>query len=154
MNAIKKFSAGAWVTCAVVILSLASLIAYLVNVSAAGYFQGANVHNLVLMVAAAAVLEAAAVALGWVRMPETVSQLVTGLCQIAAPVLLMACLINLIAARAEGLGFIYFSNADVILEVQTPENLSSATGTIVNMVLLGVAGITGIVSAFFGLKKK
>lgn len=154
MNAIKKFSAGTWIACAVVILSLASLIAYLVNVSAAGYFQGAAVRNLVLMVAAAAVLEAAAVALGWVRMPETVFQLVTGLCQIAAPVLLMACLINLIAARAEGLGFIYFSNADVILEVQTPENLSSATGTIVNMVLLGVAGITGIVSAFFGLKKK
>ena len=153
MNAIKKFSAGAWITCAVVILSLAALIAYLVNVSAVGYFQGAGVHNLVLMVAAAAVLEAAAVALGFVKLPENVFQLVSGVCQIAAPVLL-AGLINLIAARAEGLGFIYFSNADVILEVQTPENLASATGTIVNMILLAVAGITGIVSAFFGLKKK
>lgn len=154
MNAMKKFTAGAWVTCAVVILTLASLIAYLVNVSRVGYFQGADVHNLVLMVTAAALLEVAAVALGLVKVPETVFQLISGVCQIAAPVLLMAGLINLVAARAEGLGFIYFSNADVILEVQTPENLASATGTIVNMVLLAVAGITGIVSAFFGLKKK
>ena len=154
MNAMKKLSAGAWITCAVVILSLAALIAYLVNISAVGYFQGAGVRNLVLMVAAAAVLEAAAVALGFVKVPENVFQLVSGVCQIGAPVLLMVGLINLVAARAEGLGFIYFSNADVILEVQTPENLASATGTIVNMVLLAVAGIIGIVSAFFGLKKK
>lgn len=153
MNAIKKFSVGAWISIVVSVLSLASLVAYLVNTSSAGYFQKAEVSNLVVMALAAAVLEAAAIVLSQVDMPKTPAQLLVGLCQMAAPVLLMACLINLVAARAEGLAFIYFSNADVLLEVQTPENLSSATGAIVNMVLLGVASVTGIVSAFFTLKK-
>lgn len=154
MNAIKKFSAGAWITAATAVLGIVSLIVYFVNISGAGYFQGASVHNLVQMVVAAVVLEGAALALAQAKLPETASQLLSGVCQIAAPVLLMFCLISLVAARAEGLGFIYFSNADVILEVQTPENLSSATGTIVNMVLMGVTGIAGIVGAFCGLKKK
>ena len=64
------------------------------------------------------------------------------------------CLGNLAAARAEGLGFIYFSNADVILEVQTPANLSSATGTIANMACLGAAALAGMAGAFCGLTKK
>ncbi len=81
-------------------------------------------------------------------------EILSGVLCIAAPALLTLCLINLIAARAEGLGFIYFSNADVLLEVQTPENLSSATGTIANMVCLAMAVLFGMVSAFFGMKKK
>ena len=84
----------------------------------------------------------------------TAVALVQGALQIAAPVLLTLCLANLVAARAEGLGFIYFSNADVILEVQTPANLASATGTIANMVCLAVAMVIGIVGAFCGLRKK
>ena len=84
----------------------------------------------------------------------TVVELISGLLQIAVPVLLTLCLVNLIAARAEGLGFIYFSNADVLLEVQTPANLSSATGTIANMVLLGVAVLVSMVAAFFRTARK
>ena len=61
--------------------------------------------------------------------------------------------INLVSARVEGFAFIYFSNADVLLEVQTAANMSSATCAIVNLVLLAVSSIAGIVSAFFTLKK-
>ena len=81
-------------------------------------------------------------------------ELISGVMRIAVPVLLTLCLINLISARAEGLGFIYFSNADVTLEVQTPENLSSATGTIANMICLAVSAVVAMAAAFFRLTKK
>ena len=125
MNATKKLSAGAWLSIVTCVLSLAALVAYLINTSAAGYFQNATVSNLVL----------------------------TGLCQIAAPALLALAFINLVSARVEGFAFIYFSNADVLLEVQTAANMSSATCAIVNLVLLAVSSIAGVVSAFFTLKK-
>lgn len=153
MKAIQKLTAGAWITCVCAVLSVAALIAYLCNINSAGYFSGAAVTNLALFAILAALLEAAAVAVSQSKLNPTACELIIGVCQILAPVLLTLCLINLVAARAEGLGFIYFSNADVALEVQTPANMASAAGTIVNMVLLGVAAVTGMVSAFCTLKK-
>ena len=151
MNATKKLSAGAWLSIVTCVLSLAALVAYLINTSAAGYFQNATVSNLVLMVVGAAVLEA--VVLSMVKGAKKVVDLLTGLCQIAAPALLALAFINLVSARVEGFAFIYFSNADVLLEVQTAANMSSATCAIVNLVLLAVSSIAGVVSAFFTLKK-
>lgn len=157
MNVIKKFSVGAWITLAAAVLAIVSIIVYTVNISSAGYFQNAAVSNLIPFCVLAIVALVAAVALGQLKLPapaSTVMELVTGTLQIVAPVLLTLCLANLVAARAEGLGFIYFSNADVILEVQTPDNMASATGTIANMVCLGVAMVVGIVGAFCTLRKK
>ena len=148
MNATKKLSAGAWLSIVTCVLSLAALVAYLINTSAAGYFQNATVSNLVLMV-----VGAAAVVLSMVKGAKKVVDLLTGLCQIAAPALLALAFINLVSARVEGFAFIYFSNADVLLEVQTAANMSSATCAIVNLVLLAVSSIAGVVSAFFTLKK-
>lgn len=153
MTTTKKLSAGAWLSIVTCVLSLAALVAYLINTSAAGYFQNATVSNLVLMVVGAAVLEAAAVGLSMVKGAKKVVDLLTGLCQIAAPALLALAFINLVSARVEGFAFIYFSNADVLLEVQTAANMSSATCAIVNLVLLALSSIAGIVSAFFTLKK-
>lgn len=153
----KKFSAGAWIACCAAVLSLVALIVYLINVGSAGYFQGASVSNLVLFSVLAIVLLAAAVVIGQLKLDgaaDKVLKLIAGCCQIVAPVLLAACLINLIAARVEGLGFIYFSNADVALEVQTPENLSSASGSIAAMVCYGVSMIAAIVAAFTNVWKK
>lgn len=157
MNAIKKFSAGAWITLAAAVLALVSVIVYTVNIGSAGYFQNAAVSNLTVFCVLAAIALAAAVALGQLKLSgpaAAVVELVQGALQIAAPVLLTLCLANLVAARAEGLGFIFLSNADVILEVQTPANMASATGTIANMACLGVAAVIGIVGAFCGLRKK
>ncbi len=81
----------------------------------------------------------------------TAINLVSGAFQIGAPVLLTLSLINLVAARVDGLGFIYFSNADVILEVQTPANLASASGAITSMVCFGVAMVAALVAAFCNL---
>ena len=154
MNFLKKQSAGSWISILTAILTLVSLIVYAVNIGGAGYFQGASVSNLVLCCVIVIVLLAAVVAIAQVKGNNPVLKLVSGLCQIAVPALLALCLINLIAARAEGLGFIYFSNPDVILEVQTPANLASATGTIVNMVCLGITTLLGMVAAFFTVKTK
>lgn len=157
MSLVKKQSAGVWVALVSAVLALASVIVYAVNIGSAGYFKNASVTNLIVYSVLAIVLLLAVIALAQLRLTgsaATVLNLVSGAMQIAVPVLLTLCLANLIAARAEGLGFIYFSNADVILEVQTPENLSSATGSIANMVCLAVAAVSGMVAAFFNLKKK
>lgn len=157
MNIVKKFSVGAWIALVTAVLALVSVIVYGVNISSEGYFQNASVTNLVLYCVIAIILLVAAAMLGTLEVKgsaATVVELVSGACQIIAPVLLTFCLVNLIAARAQGLGFIYFSNADVILEVQTPANMSSATGTIANMVCLGVTAVAGMVGAFCNVKKK
>lgn len=157
MNVIKKFSVGAWITLAAAAMALVSVIVYTVNIGSAGYFQNAAVSNLTVFCVLAVVALAAAVVLGQVKLSgpaASLVELVQGALQIAAPVLLTLCLANLVAARAEGLGFIFLSNADVILEVQTPANMASATGTIANMVCLAVAMVIGIVGAFCTLRKK
>ena len=157
MNSVKrKQPAGVWAALLAAILALVSVIVYQVNISSAGYFQNAAVTNQILYSVLAIVMLVVVVVLAQVTAGAagTVVELISGLLQIAVPVLLTLCLVNLIAARAEGLGFIYFSNADVLLEVQTPANLSSATGTIANMVLLGVAVLVSMVAAFFRTARK
>lgn len=154
---LKKFSAGAWAACITAVLALVSLIIYGVNVSSEGYFQKASVPNLVLYAVLAIAMLVCSIVLSQIKLngaAATVVEVATGLMQIAVPVLLALCLINLIAARAEGLGFIYFSNADVALEVQTPANLSSATGSIASMVCFGISMVAGMVAAFFSIRKK
>lgn len=157
MNFLKKMSAGAWIACCAAVLSLVSLILYAVNISSEGYFQKATVNNLVLWLVAAVVLLLIAIAVSLIKAKGAAQNgldLVSGCCQIGAPALLALSLINLIGSRIEGLGFIYFSNADVLLEVQTPANLASASCTIANMIVLGVALIVSLVAAFCTLRKK
>lgn len=153
----KKFSVGMCFAAVAAILAIVSLIVYNVNVGGEGYFQNATITNLVSFCALAAVALIVAIALAFVNVPDgpanLVVNLVIGALQIVAPALLALCLINLIAGRAEGLGFIYFSNADVLLEVQTPENLASATGAIASMVVLAVSTVVGIVASFINIKK-
>ena len=153
----KKITLGMCCTCVAAVLAIVSLIVYSVNVGGEGYFQNATITNLVLFCVLAAVALAAAIALAFVNVPagpaELGVNLVTGALQIIAPALLALCLINLIAGRAEGLGFIYFSNADVLLEVQTPENLASASGAIASMVVLGISTVVGIIASFINIKK-
>ena len=153
----KKFSVGMCCAAVAAVLAIVSLIVYSVNVGSEGYFQNATITNLALFCALAAVALIVAVALAFVNVPKGPAEmgvdLVTGALQIVAPVLLALCLINLIAGRAEGLGFIYFSNEDVLLEVQTPANLASASGAIANMVVLGISTVVGIVASFINIRK-
>lgn len=152
----KKLTVGMCFAAITAVLAIACLLVYNWNVSAEGYFQNAAVKDMTTYCLLAAAGMICAIVLASIKtqgVVETVANLVIGVVQIAVPALLALCLINLIAARAEGLGFIYFSNADVIVEVQTPANLASATGSIANMVCLGVAMLVSIISAFINVKK-
>lgn len=155
MNANKKLTAGSVIAIVAAVLTIASYIVYSVNLSGDGYFQGAAVSQLPLTWAAVAAL-VVGVALAMVKVKGAagkVVDLVIGLAQIAAPVILAYCLINLVGARVEGLGFIFFSNADVAKEVQTAANMSSATMAIASMVCYAVSMVAAIVSSFVDLKK-
>ena len=152
-----KLSLGSKVTCLTALLTLVALIVYAINVNGSGYFRKASVYGLVVMTLLAVLCYVGAILLKQVSIkavPEVCVDLVTGLMQIAAPVLVAVSLVNLIAGRVEGLGFIYFSNPDVILEVQTPANMSSAHGAIASMVCFGVAMLCGMIAAFFRLGRK
>ena len=151
----KKFSAGAWFAIAAAFLAVVSFVIYSVNIGGSGYFQNAAVAAMPLTWAAVAAL-AIAVALSMVGLKGIAGKLAALLCgalQIAAPVVLAYCLISLIGGRIEGLGFIYFSNADVAKEVQTAANLSSATWAIASMVAYGVSMLAAVVAAFVDVNK-
>lgn len=150
----KKLSVGAWITCLAVLAAIVAIVLYTSNIGAEGYFKGAEVSNLMLFGILAVAALIAAVILKQVAPASKAADVLSGLLQIAAPVLLTLAAINLIAARVEGLGFIYFSNADVAKEVQTPANLSSASGAIAGMVAFGVAMLIAIVGAFCSLRRK
>lgn len=154
---LKKISVGGWIACAAAVLTLISLIVYSTNIGGEGYFKNASVNNLTLWTVLALIMLVCAIVLRTLDLSDgaaTAVELISGALQIGAPVLLALALINLVAARVEGLGFIYFSNADVILEVQTPANLASASGAIASMVCFGVAMLAALVAAFCNLRKK
>lgn len=155
MKANCKFSSGMIASLVAAVLSVVSFVIYQVNISGAGYFASASVTAMPLVWAAVAAL-VIAVALGMVKAKGVASRaldLLAGLLQLAAPALLAYCLISLIGGRVEGLGYIYFSNADVAKEVQTAANLSSATWAIISMVACGVSMLAAIVASFFNLRK-
>ena len=148
----KKLTVGAWITCLAAVLAIVGFFAYQSNVGGEGYYQSASVSNFALLVWGAVICLAAAVVLQMVGSGKVI-EIVTGVLRIAAPALLAWALISLIGARVDGLGYIYFSNADVAKEVQTAANLGSAQTAIWNMGFLGAAMLVSVVAAFFSLKK-
>ena len=149
----KKLSVGAWICCAAALLAILGFIAYTSNVSGEGYYQGAYVNNFSLAVWGAAVCLLLSVCLNAAAKGKVVD-IVTGILLIAAPALLAFALMNLVAGRVDGLGYIFFSNADVAKEVQTPANMGSASTAIWNMGFVSAAMLVSIVAAFFSLRKK
>ena len=149
----KKLSVGAWITCIAVVLAIVAFFVYSGNISGEGYYKDAAVNNLTLMVWGAVAALAVAVAL-CVAKGGKVTEILSGVLRIGAPALLAWALMNLIAGRVDGLGYIYFSNADVAKEVQTAANMASAQSAIWSMGLLGAAVLIAVVAAFFSLRKK
>ena len=149
----KKLSVGAWITCIAVVLAIVAFFVYSGNIGGEGYYKDAAVNNLPLMVWGAVAALAVAVAL-CVAKGGKVTEILSGVLRIGAPALLAWALMNLIAGRVDGLGYIYFSNADVAKEVQTAANMASAQSAIWSMGLLGAAVLIAVVAAFFSLRKK
>ncbi len=156
MAILKKLNAGSISAAVALVLSLVGLIAYYINVGSAGYFEGAVVGSVALwgwlsVLALVAVIVLAVLDFGGIV--DKILDIVSGALRIAAPAGLVASAMLLVEARAQGLAYIYFSNEEVLAEVQTAANLSSATVAIVAIAVLAVAGIAGVVSAFFRTKK-
>ncbi len=149
----KKLSVGACLTCLAAVLAIVALIAYASNIGGEGYYKDAAVNGFPWMVIGGVLCLAVAVGLYLYKDNKGV-ELVTGILRIGAPALMAVALMNLIAGRVDGLGYIYFSNADVAREVQTAANLGSAQTAIWSMALLGVAILVAVVAAFFRLRKK
>ena len=149
----KKFSVGTWITCLAVVLAVAAFFAYSANVGGEGYYKDASVKNLPLMIWGAVLCLAAATALCMLGKGKVI-EIVSGILRIAAPCLLAWALMNLIAGRVDGLGYIFFSNADVAKEVQTASNMGSARTAIWNMGFLGASLLFSIVAAFVSMRKK
>ena len=149
----KKLSVGAWITCIAVVLAIVAFFVYSGNISGEGYYKDAAVNNLPLMVWGAVAALVVAVLISLAKGGKVV-EIITGVLRIGAPALLAWALMNLIAGRVDGLGYIYFSNADVAKEVQTAANMASAQSAIWSMGLLGAAVLIAVVAAFFSLRKK
>ena len=157
MSFIKKQSAGSFVTLLTLILTIASIIVYFVNIGGEGYFQNAAVVPASIYTIVAAVLLAAVLALAQLNLSAGLQKILTilsDIMRIVTPVCLIAAAMALVSARVEGFAFIYFSNEEVLQEVQTAANMASAHGAIANIVILAVTALVGIVAAFFNLKKK
>lgn len=150
-----KITAGVILSLLEAVLTLVGLIVYAVNINGAGYFKSASVTYFIPLMIGALIVSLIAAITGIANKKDSAAlDLIAGLCQIAAPVLVGLSLILLVSARIEGLSFIFFSNADVSKEVQTAENLSSAYMTIANMVIIGIAMLEGWVTAFFRSGRK
>lgn len=156
MSFMKKQAAGTWATFITLILAFISVVIYLVNIGGEGYFQNASVAGMplffgIVIVMLIAVLALAQFSLG--GMPGKVMGILSDLMRIVIPACVMAALMTLVSSRVEGFAFIYFSNEEVLQEVQTAANLSSAQGAIMSMAALAVTAIAGMVAAFFNMKK-
>ncbi len=156
MAILKKLTFGSISALVALVLALVGMIAYYINIGSVGYFEGAAVAPAALwlwlsILALAIVVVLAVLDLGGIV--DKILDIVSGALRIAAPAGLIASAMLLTESRAQGLAFIYFSNEEVLAEVQTAANLSSATCAIVTIAVLVVAAIVGIVSAFFRAKK-
>lgn len=157
MNSIKKITPGIILTVITLLLSVISIIVYNTNIAGEGYFHNAAVSNAVKFNVLGIVVLAAAIVLALVPVEGVLAKVLTILsdvCRIVAPALFIAAVLAIVTARVEGFAFIYFSNVEVLQEVQTPANISSAHGAIANIVFLAITAVVGIVSAFFSARKE
>jgi len=148
----KKISVGMIISLISIILTVIATVLYKVNITDSGYFQNATVTNLIPLSIAGIATLVAAIAISMATGKSKATEIIVGLLQIVTPAILVVCALWLVAGRAEGLGYIYFSNADVAKEVGTAENLASASTAIKSIVLYGVSAVVAIIGAFFGIR--
>lgn len=156
MSFVKRQSKGIWATLVAFILAVVSYIIYIVNINSEGYFQNASSPYAVRYMIISAVLFIAAIILAEIPLQGIADKIMTILAdavRIVAPVICIAAAVTLISSRVQGFAFIYFSNEEVLQEVQTAANLSSSYGAIASIAALFVTAIVGMIAAFFSIKK-
>ncbi len=149
---IKKQSLGSYLTLAVLVLSIISFIVYGINVGANGYFYASSVTAVIVCSILEIITAVAIFLLAQLHLRGTLGRVLIvfkGALQIMAAVLPAIAFITFIDARVEGLGFIFFSNEEILATIQTAENLFSANSAIVGFVFYGLTWLTATVAAFF-----
>ncbi len=154
---LKKLGIGAYLALGTFVLVIVSWIVYGVSVTAPGYFHNVSVGFVVLFSIFALLCYAISIALSFVKVDGILGKIlpiVQSVLLVGASVFLISCAINIIGARAEGWGYIYFSDSNVLSEVQTADNMSSAAKSITSFIFYLVSWVLSIVTLFFSLTKK
>ncbi len=157
MSFIKKQTVGTWITFITLVLTVVSYIIYLVNIAGEGYFKNAASPSATRYAGIAIALLVIALVLTQFNLKGALDKcirILTDALRIVVPALIIAAAITLVSSRVQGFAFIYFSNEEVLQEVQTAANISSAHGAIASIVAFAVAAFVGMIAAFFTLKKK
>lgn len=157
MSFIKKQTAGSMGTLLTLFLAVVSIVIYFVNIESEGYFQGASVSATVFFSILAIVMLLIVFAVSQVPFKGGVLKIVnllSDVLRVAVPACLIAALLFLLSGRVEGFAFIYFSNEEVLQEVQTAANLSSSHLAIMSLSMLAITAVCGMISTFFNLRKE
>jgi hypothetical protein len=154
---LKKLGIGAYLALGTFVLTIVSWIIYGVSVTAPGYFHSVSVSYVVLFSIFALLCYAASIALSFVKVEGTLAKvlpIIQSILLVGACVFLISNAINIIGARAEGWGYIYFSDSNVLSEVQTADNMSSAALSITSFIFYLVTWAFSLATLFFNLTKK
>lgn len=155
---VKKFlSVGSIILAVSVIATLVAFIMYNVNVGGTGYFHGVEGSGVVVCSVFAIICGLVALFLAMVEADGIVGKIlnaVQSVLVIVMAILLMIAFVNFIGSRVEGLAYIYGSDANIQAEVQTPENMASASGAIAGVIVYVVAWLITVVASFFNYGRK
>ena len=170
MTILKKQGAGAWICLAALVFALIALILYGTAVSAGDKLQIASGSELfydmtrpedsamgpvVVPCAVLAILFlAAGLILGQIRMEGTagkVRDVCSGILRIAAPALLAIALFYFLYGSFTGIGWTFFSNAELAIN---PQATAVGTQVVTCLVFFALAMIGAAVAAYFEIPKK
>ncbi len=154
---LKKFGIATYLALATFILTIISWILYGVSVSAAGYFHQVPVAFVVLFTIFALLCLLLAIAISFIPKKgalEKILPIVQSILLIGASVFLISTALNIIGSRAEGFGYIFFSDANLAGEVKTADNLHSASLSITTFIFYLVTWLVSVITPFFSLTKK
>lgn len=138
------------------VLALVTLILYVININVNGYYQGVTAPGVILFCILVMVFDLVIVGANFLKLEGILGKvvdIVVMALKVLVPCFLMIVAMILIQTRISGLGYIFFSNVDVIKEVQTPANLASAYVAIATIAFTVLGSLVGVVGAFFLPKK-
>ncbi len=134
------------------ILAIVSVSIYGSNISS-GYYYGLDNATVTVGSVFAIILSIAYIALAIFDFGDgivgKIMSIVRSACIVGVCICLAAAGIAYIGDRAEGLAYIYFSDANLLAEIQTPGNLASAQGAIAGTITYLVGWLFALVASFF-----
>lgn len=170
MKTRKKQTLGTWISLVAVLITVIGLVVYnmalqsgmglaIANGSQPFYEMGRDEDAVMMtMVIPCAVIAmgllVVAIILGQVRVRGAFSKIInviSGIMRIAAPALILTTLLYFLYGSFTGLGWTFFSNAE--LEIY-PQAISTGITAIAGLACFAVAGLASIIASFFDVVKE